>query len=78
MADESLFQHYRTPEDRKLIAEHWLRTRYNWDTRPEVLERVVADLSELNQVGLAYLYREAGGGERTLVKQLPDDYDPWR
>lgn len=60
------------------MAEHWLRTRYNWDTRPQTLDRVVADLSEMNATGLAYLWREAGGGERALVRQMPDSYNPWR
>lgn len=78
MADDSLFDHYRTPEDRKLMAEHVLRRDYNWDTRPEILEMVLEDLRAMNHVELAYLYREAGGGEESAVRKLADNFNPWK
>ncbi len=68
----ALFTNYRNEGDRKLMAEHVLRTRYNWDTRPEILAQVIEEISGLNHIGIAYLYLEAKAG---AGNQVYADYD---
>lgn len=69
----SLFDSYRTPDDRKLMAEFVLRTRFNWDTRMETIQIVIEELRGLNHIGLATLYRDAVGAQGSKHKA---DYDP--
>lgn len=74
---EPLIYSYRDDEARAQMARYWCQRQYNGDTSPATMQRIKEDLESLNERGLAYLWREAGG-EQPLVERLPDDYDPWR